>query len=308
MSTRPRRYQAISALLAATALIAATPTAAALGQTTTTTSAAAIPSTTSTLTATTTPPPSNTAAPPPTSTTTPSAAAPAPQPKLALNWTVLTRECSTTTKTKAKKRVKKKVRVCAQRPVRAHGRALHLHWRQRGEVFGHLTLANQPVPNAMVYIQSTIRGWNTKTTTVVTNAKGRFSAIITGPNKTIRVTYSPGPGTLLQVEKKVQATAYLSLKVGHLAAGHTAHLAGIVFGGHIPQDLYIQFWYYAGPAGWQPFSHLAIVNRHNGHWSTGIPIPRASRGYRYEIKAIVVRSPDWPWSQTKSRIVTRVVS
>ena len=288
MPARPLCHRPLAVLIASMLVLVAAPTVAATAQTgATATSDAASGS-----------------APAATTTTTQSA-----RPKLTLTWTLLTRRCSTTSvKSKGKKTISKRQQTCDERPVRAHGRALHLHWRQKGELFGRLTLDGQPVPNATVYIQSTIRGWSKATTTAVTNVRGRFSAIISGPSMAVKVTYSPGPGTYSQVDKNIQATAYLSLKVGHLAAGHSGHFSGIVFGGRIPQDLYIQFWYYAGPAGWQPFSHLAIVHRHNGHWSTEIPIPRASRGYRYEIKATVVPSPDWPWSRTDSRIVTRVVS
>jgi hypothetical protein len=315
MPARPPRRRSLAALLATTVLAGMTAASTTAAQTTSTTTA-------SSTVATSTPSPSASTAP----TTSGTTATPAAKPKLALSWTVLTHQCWTTTKTvKVKirkrvkvgtkyrtktviKRVKKPVRNCGKRPSKAPGRMLHLHWRQHGEVFGHLTLAGQPIANAIVTIQSAIPKGKTTSTSAVTNARGRFSAIITGPDKTITLTYSPGPGTEVVANKNVRATAHLALKVGHLHAGRRARFSGIVFGGHIPQDLYIQFWYYAGPAGWQPFSHLAIVHRHNGHWSTEVPIPADSRGYRYEIKATVVTSPDWPWSRTKSRIVTRIVS
>jgi len=306
---QPRRRRPLAALLTATALAGVTAASTAVAQTTSTA-------------ATSTPSPSASTAPAASATTT----TPAAKPKLALSWTVLTHQCLTATKTvkvKTKKRVKvgtktqpktvikrvkKRVRKCGNRPSKAPGRALHLHWRQHGEVFGHLTLADQPIANAIVTIQSAVPHGKTTSSSLVTNAHGRFSAIITGPNKTITLTYTPGPGTEVVANKNVRATAHLSLKVGRLRAGRRARFSGIVFGGHIPQDLYIQFWYYAGPAGWQPFSHLAIVHRHNGHWSADVPIPADSRGYRYEIKATVVASPDWPWAHTDSTAVTRVVS
>ncbi|MGH3262334.1 MAG: hypothetical protein ACRDNS_10085 [Trebonia sp.] len=309
-------HRTLIALLSVATLAGAAPAGAALAQTTGTTTASSTASTSTTSPSATTAPATST-----TTTTTPAA-----KPKLALSWTVLSRQCRTVTKTvkvRTKKRIKvgtetrtetvtkrvrKRVRECGKRPANAPGRVLHLRWRQHGEVFGHLTLAGQPISGAIVTIQSAIPKWKTTSTNVVTNASGRFSAIITGPDKTITLGYSPGPGTAVIASKRVQATAHLSLKVENLRAGHFARFSGIVFGGHIPQDLYIQFWYYAGPAGWQPFSHLAIVARHNGHWSTGVPIPADSRGYRYEIKATVVRSPHWPWAHTNSAVVTRLVS
>jgi hypothetical protein len=315
MPPRPPRRRSLAAVLAVTVLAGMTAASTTAAQTTS-------PTTASSTVATSTPSPSANTAPTTSATTT----TPTAKPKLALSWTVLTHQCWTTTKTvtvKTRKRVKvgtkyrtktviervkKRVRTCGKRPSKAPGRVLHLHWRQHGEVFGHLTLAGQPIANAVVTIQSAIPHSKTTSTSAVTNAHGRFSAIITGPNKTFTFTYSPGPGIDVVATKNVRATAHLSLTVGHLRAGRRARFSGIVFGGHIPQDLYIQFWYYAGPAGWQPFSHLAIVARRNGHWSTGVPIPADSRGYRYEIKATVVASPDWPWAHTETRVVTRIVS
>jgi hypothetical protein len=302
MPQRPPHARRTLAALLTVALAGVAPASVALAQTTGTTTASS----------------TDTSA---TTTTTPAA-----KPKLALSWTVLTHQCWTATRTvevKTKRRVKvgtktrtetvtkhvkKRVPECGKRPSKAPGRALHLRWRQHGDVFGTLTLAGQPIANAIVSIQSAIPHWHTTNTNVVTNARGRFAAIITGPDKTIMLSYSPGPGTKVLASKHVHAAAHLSLKVGDLRAGRSARFSGIVFGGHIPPDLYIQFWYYAGPAGWQPFSHLAIVERHNGHWSTEVPIPAGARGYRYEIKASVVPSPDWPWAHTSSAVVTRVVS
>lgn len=70
---------------------------------------------------------------------------------------------------------------------------------------------------------------------------------------------------------------------------------GYLAGGYIPTDgLYIQFWYLDGSAGWQPFSHLALATPPTGRWATSVPIPAASAGYLYEIKATVVSSPELP--------------
>jgi predicted kinase len=316
MPRRPLRLRSLAAMIAVTVLASATAASTAIAKTTSTSTASS--------TVATSAPSSSESTPASTSATT--TTMPAAKPRLALFWRVLTHQCWTTTKaaevkTKKRvkvgtkyrtktvvKRVKKPVRQCGERPSKAPGRVLHLHWRQHGEVFGNLTLAGQPIANAIVTIQSAIPHGKTTSTSVVTNAHGRFSSLVNGPNKKITLTYSPGPGTEVLANKNVRATAAVSLKVGHLRAGGRARFSGIVFGGHIPQDLYIQFWYYAGPAGWQPFSHLAIVHRHNGHWSTDVSIPGDSRGYRYEIRAAVVASPDWPWSRTTSRIVTRIVS
>ena len=61
-----------------------------------------------------------------------------------------------------------------------------------------------------------------------------------------------------------------------------------------PKDLQVPFWYLDGPGGWQPFAHVAIVDPNNGNWHAKSPGPRAARGYRYNIRATVVPSPDWP--------------
>lgn len=264
-----------------------------------------------------------------TTTTTPtptSTATSPPSPKLRLSWSVLEHKCWTATTTvhiRVKKRVrvhgkphtktvtkteKKHVHKCGQRPVRSRGRALHLRWRQHGEVFGHLTVAGQPVASAPITLNWTIPKHQSGTETVTTNASGRFKIVLAGPDKNLSISYAPAGGTAIVVHKRIQAAAFLSLKVGQLTAGKNGHFSGIVFGGHIPQDLYVQFWYYAGAAGWQPFSHLAIVDRHNGHWASEIPIPKAAAGYLYRIKASVVPSPEWPWADTDSRVLKRRVS
>lgn len=235
-------------------------------------------------------------------------------PRLGLSWTVLIHRCATVThpvRVRHGKKVtveKKRKRVCGLSPRRTHSRAVHLRWRQYGAVFGHLTLAKQPIANATITITSTIAKRQTTSSTVTTNSQGRFAAFITAPSKTITVSYSPSLGHVIASTKHVEAEAHLSLKVGHLTARRSGRFSGIVLGGYLPQNLYIQFLYYAGNAGWQPFSHLAIVNQHNGHWATRIPIPRASAGYDYRIKATVVPSPDWPWARTDSNVVIRRVS
>jgi hypothetical protein len=243
-------------------------------------------------------------------TTTAATTTTAPKPELRMSWTVLRRACHTATKTvhvhgKAKK---KRVRVCRDRAVPNRGRIEHLAWRQQGQAFGHLTLAGQPVAKAAVTVSWSIPHLTRGSYTVNTDANGRFTLTLTGPNKLLTVSYSAPAGGTVTKAKRIQATAFLSLKVGRLTAGKVGRFSGIVFGGHIPQDLYVQFWYHAGAAGWQPFSHLALVDRRNGHWATSIPIPKASRGYTYKIRASVVSSPAWPWMHTDSRTVERRVS
>lgn len=245
---------------------------------------------------------------------TSSAAASPTIPHLGLSWDVIKHECWHVTK-KVKvhhgKKVttkKKRVRRCGNRPAKAKGRALHLAWDQRGEVFGRLTLNGQPIANASVTLSWAIPSWKRGSDTVVTDANGRFSAGLVGPNKIVTLSYAYQPGVTVAVSKKITETAHLRLNVGHLKGGHRARFSGIVFGGHIPQDLYVQFWYHDGRAGWQPFSHLALVNRRNGHWAANVPIPRDSAGYTYRIRATVVHSPDWPYSATKSRVIVRRVA
>ncbi len=239
------------------------------------------------------------------------AAAP-PTPHLGLSWTVIKFRCWTTTESVRVRRgrrirvQKRSVRRCGWRPVKAHGRALHLRWREHGEVFGHLTLAGKPIANATVTINWTIPSWQNATASVVTNAQGRFSALMFGPHKIVTVTYSPAPGTVITVTHQIDASAHLSLHVGQLTAGRDGSFWGIVYGGYLPQTLYVQFWYLTY-AGWQPFSHLAIVTQSNGHWFTRVPIPQDGAGYDYEVRANVVPSPYWPWSAT-SNVLTRFVS
>jgi len=237
-------------------------------------------------------------------------------PRLRLTWVVMTRQCTLKTTRVAVKRIAAKqpqrqshVRQCATRAVRTHGSALHLRWRQHGEVRGRLTLAQQPIAGATIILKSTTTRWSSATNTITTNVQGRFSAPIHGPADWITITYQPpGDTTAITDTKRVHASAHLSLHVSHLAAHHTARFWGILYGGYVPQDLYIQFWYLDGSAGWQPFANLTIVDRHNGHWHAKIPIPRDARGYTYHIRATVVPSPDWPWATTNSRTITRLVS
>ena len=246
------------------------------------------------------------------------AAAPrVPTPHLGLSWTVIEHRCWTATERvpvhlRHHKRItiaKRHVRRCGDRPVKAHGRALHLAWRHHGEVFGHLTLARQPIAGATINITWTVPGSANLTATVTTNAQGRFSALIHGPCSLVTLTYQPPGGTVITITKHVQAAAFLSLHIGHLTASHRARFSGVVAGGYIPTDgVYIQFWYLDGSAGWQPFSHLALATPPTGRWATTVPIPAASAGYLYEIKATVVSSPEWPWGHTDSPVVTRVVS
>ena len=189
-----------------------------------------------------------------------------------------------------------------------HGQVLHLAWRQHGELFGRLTLSGKPIAGALVTIAWTIPNWQSGTATVITGRNGRFSAYMPGPSKIVTVSYQYAPGAVIAASRRIAARAWLSLHVGRLIAGHRARFYGALAGHYIPRDLYIQFWYWAGASGWQPFSHLAIVNPQTGRWATRIPIPPATAGYTYVIRATVVRSPDWPWAPTSSGTVVRYVS
>ncbi len=240
----------------------------------------------------------------------------APTPHLGLSWTVIEHQCWTATERVRVRRHKKikiekrYVRRCGDRPAKAHGRALHLAWRHHGEVFGHLTLARQPIANAAINITwTTVPGSNNGGETVTTNAQGRFSALIHGPCALVTITYQPPGGTLITITKQVIAHAYLLLHIGQLEANHRARFSGVVAGGYLPADgVYVQFWYLDGSAGWQPFSNLAIATAPTGRWATTIPIPGYAAGYQYEIKATVVSSPEWPWAHTDSEILTRYVN
>ena len=242
------------------------------------------------------------------------AASSAPLPRLGLSWSVVKRRCWTaTTRTRVRRHgrlriEKRRVRKCGQRPVRVHGQVLHLAWRQHGELFGRLTLSGKPIAGALVTIAWTIPNWQSGTAAVITGRNGRFSAYMPGPSKIITVSYQYAPGAVIAASRRIAARAWLSLHVGRLIAGHRARFYGALAGHYIPRDLYIQFWYWAGASGWQPFSHLAIVNPQTGRWATRIPIPPATAGYTYVIRATVVRSPDWPWAPTSSGTVVRYVS
>jgi hypothetical protein len=239
----------------------------------------------------------------------------APAPHLGLSWTVIEHQCWTATK-RVRVRVHKKIKIekrhvrrCGDRPAKAHGRALHLAWRHHGEVFGHLTLARQPIANATINITWTVPGSNNGGETVTTNAQGRFSALIHGPCTLVTITYQPPGGTLITITRQVLARAFLSLHIGHLEANHRARFSGVVAGGYLPADgVYVQFWYLDGFAGWQPFSDLALATAPTGRWATTISIPGYAAGYQYDVKATVVSSPEWPWAHTDSRIVTRLVT
>ena len=143
---------------------------------------------------------------------------------------------------------------------------------------------------------------------MITGRSGRFFAYMPGPSKVVTVSYQYAPGAVTAASRWVAARAWLSLHVDRLIAGHRARFFGALAGHYIPRDLYIQFWYWAGASGWQPFSRLAIVNPQTGRWATRIPIPPATAGYTYVIRATVVRSPDWPWAPTSSATVVRYAS
>ena len=86
------------------------------------------------------------------------AASSAPLPRLGLSWSVVKRRCWTATtrirvRRHGKLRIeKRRLRKCGPRPVRVHGRVLHLAWRQHGELFGRLTLSGKPIAGAPVTI------------------------------------------------------------------------------------------------------------------------------------------------------------
>jgi hypothetical protein len=238
----------------------------------------------------------------------------APSPRLRLSWAVSRHRCWTATK-RVRIRHGKKVRIhvrhvrrCGDRPTRAHGRDLHLRWRQTGQAFGHLTIGKQPIAGAQVTLTWTIPGWQAGTNAVATNAQGRFTMVIPGPSKILTISYSPAPGQLIAVTKRVDAAASVSLHISALSAGRRAHFDGVVRGGYIPENLYVEFWYLAGSAGWQPFAQPTLVGREHGHWNTYIRIPDAAAGYFYAIKASVVPTPTWPWAHTESGVVSRYVS
>ncbi len=235
-----------------------------------------------------------------------------PTPHLGLSWNVVRFTCWTATESVRVRRgrrvrvEKRHVRRCGNRPFRVHSRALHLAWRQHGELFGHLTLAGKPIAGAGITINWTILGWGSGSESVVTDAQGRFSELMFGPNRIITVSYSPAGGQLIAATHQIDASTHLSLHVGQLTAGRDASFWGIVYGGYLPQSLYVQFWYLTYN-GWQPFSHLAFVTQSNGHWFARVPIPQDAAGYTYEIRASVVPSPYWPWSAT-SGVLSRFVS
>jgi hypothetical protein len=236
-----------------------------------------------------------------------------PTPRLRLSWAVSTFRCWTATERIQVRRGKKvtihkrRVRRCGERPTRVRGRKLHLRWRQTGEAFGHLTIGKQPIAGAQVTLSWTIPGWQAGTNVVTTNAHGRFTMVIPGPSKILTISYSPAPGQLIAVTKRVDSAASVSLHISALSAGRKAHFYGVVRGGYIPENLYVEFWYLAGSAGWQPFAQPTLVGREHGHWNTHIRSPGAAAGYFYAIKASVVPTPTWPWAHTESGVVSRYV-
>ena len=237
-----------------------------------------------------------------------------PHPHLAVNWDVLKQRCHTVTTRKRitvrhhTKLERTRVHRCTSQPVKTHSTHVHLGWRRHGVAFGRLTLAGQPIANATVTETSKIAHGKTTTRTTTTNAHGRFHAALSGPDKTVTFSYTPTPGAVFAKTGHITQRAYLAFSVGHLTARRPGYFSGIVFGGHIPVNLYVQFYYLAAHSGWQPFAGLAPVARHGGHWHAYIEIPAATRGYRYKIRAMVVRSRYWPYTTTRSRIITRIVS
>ncbi len=237
----------------------------------------------------------------------------APTPRLHLSWAVVKRECWIATERVRVRRHKKvtittrRVRRCGDRAVPAHGGALHLAWREHGEVFGRLTLAGKPIAGAPVTLTGTIINWQTNSATLTTDAQGRFSAGFFGPVDLITLSYQYAPGKVIATTHPILASDWLSLHVGNLVAGQGAHFYGSLAGHYIPRDLYIQFFYWAGYDGWLSLTQLAIVNPRTGRWSTQVTIPAASAGYTYDIRAQVVPSPYWPWAQTRSPTLVRYV-
>jgi len=246
-------------------------------------------------------------APPTATTTSPTTTAtnPAPPPP-SLHWNLFDRRCWTTiTKRETPKR------RCGMRSADGAGGVVYLHWRQQAHVSGRLTQAGQPIADAPITLTWTILGQPRPSGEIPgsTHASGRFTIPLpAGPSRLLTVTYTPASGDPISVARKLKARAYLRFDIGQLTAGENGHFSGVVLGGHIPENLYIQFWYLDGRAGWQPFANLARVTRRSGHWSANVPIPHAAGGYRYYIKASVVASPSWPWLHTESRVLTRVVA
>ena len=141
---------------------------------------------------------------------------------------------------------KRHVRRCGDRPARARGRDLHLRWRQTGDAFGRLAIGKQPIAGAAVTLSWTIPGWQAGTNVVTTNAQGRFTMVIPGPSKILTISYSPAPGQVIALAKRVDAAASVSLHVSALSAGRRARFYGVVRGGYIPENLYVEFSYLAG--------------------------------------------------------------
>jgi hypothetical protein len=236
-----------------------------------------------------------------------SASAPASPLHLSAHWSVVQHRCETWTRTvrvgRHHRLEHRQLRRCAEHAVSTRGHAVDLVWHQHGLVRGRLMNAGAPVADATLTITQTIPHHRTRRATVTTGPKGRYTSRITGPSGRVTVTYE----TVL-ASRRVHARGYLSLHAAHLRAGHRARFWGRVAGGFMPQDLYIELWYYAGRRdGWQPFSHLARVHRHTGRWMVSVQIPGNTRGYRYRIHATAVPSPFWPYRQTVSLEVRRRV-
>ena len=236
-----------------------------------------------------------------------SSAAPSPTtPLLSAHWSVIHARCRTVTETvdvgRHHRAERSRVRRCSPHAYSTGSDAVRLAWHQHGRVRGQLTVGSNPVANATITITYAIRHHRTRTSTITTNAQGRYLFAIHGPSGQVTVSYE----TVSQT-RRVYARGYLSLNVSQLRAGRQAHFSGRVAGGFMPQDLYIQFWYDAGHSGWQPFANLARVIRRTGRWAVTILIPRSTRGYRYRIHATVVASPYWPYAATTSPVISRLV-
>ena len=173
------------------------------------------------------------------------AASSAPLPRLGLSWSVVKRRCWTaTTRIRVRRHgklrtEKRRLRKCGPRPVRVHGRVLHLAWRQHGELFGRLTLSGKPIAGAPLTIAWTIPNWQSGTETVITGRKGRFSVYMPGPSKIVTVSYQYAPGAVIATSRRIAARAWLSLHVGQLIAGRRARFYGALAGAlHPPRPVH----------------------------------------------------------------------
>ena len=223
----------------------------------------------------------------------------APAPHLSVAWQTLHLACPEN----------HRAGPCRERSSHVRGGTVHLRWHQHGRIEGRLSLAGAPTVGAHIAFKQLIPHHHARTEVLTTSANGRFSARFRGPSGRVELSYTTATGRVLTNTRRVSAKAYLSLHIAKLRAGHRAHFYGRVAGGFTPEDLYIQFWYYAGrSSGYQPFAHLALVNRKTGRWSIHVPIPRDTAGFHYRIHASIVASPHWPWATTNSPTVRRLVS